>query len=386
MGNISGKYAIVGIGETEVGRRLDKSITALGLQAAVSAMRDAGLEKREIDGVITHQQRSNPHANCSALLADRLGIKPAYINDTSLSGAAPASMVINAVGAIEAGLCSAVLCASAGGSQALSRDGRGHGRLATGWEDFMHPFGAVAAPIHYALGARRHMHEYGTTSRQFGAIAVACRKHASMNPNAQMRKPITIEDHQNSRMIADPFRLLDCSLVSTGAGAVIVTSAEQAKDLPSGPAYLLGMGSACLFSGVTYAEDLTSVAGKEASRQAFRMACLAPADVDVAELYDCFTYTVLVTLEDYGFCKKGEGGPFVENDRIELGGKLPVNTHGGLLSQAHVGGILHITEAVTQLRHAAGPRQVKDAEVAVVSSQCGQLGIHVTLLLGSSPN
>jgi acetyl-CoA acetyltransferase len=386
MGNISGKFAIVGIGETEVGRRSDKSLTALGLQAAVAAMRDAGLEKHEIDGIITHQQRSNPQANGSAFLADRLGLKPAYINDISLSGAAPASMVINAVGAIEAGVCSTVLCASAGGGQALSRDGRGHGKLATGWEDFMHPFGAVAAPIHYALGARRHMHEYGTTSRQLGAIAVACRRHASMNPNAQMRKPITIEDHQNSRMIADPFRLLDCSLVSTGAGAFIVTSAHRAQDLPNRAAHILGMGSACLFSGVTYAEDLTSAAGREASRRAFRMAGLTPADVDVAELYDCFTYTVLVTLEDYGFCEKGEGGPFMENGRIELGGELPINTHGGLLSQAHVGGMLHITEAVAQLRHAAGPRQVEDAEVAVVSSQCGQLGIHVTLLLGGSPN
>ncbi len=386
MSNISGKYAIVGIGETEVGRRSDKSITALGLQAAVAAIKDAGLEKQQIDGIITHQQRSNPQANTSALLADRLGIKPAYLNETSLSGAAAASMVIDAVAAIEAGMCSTVLCTSAGGGQALSRDGQKHGRLSTGWEDFMHPFGAVAAPIHYGLAARRHMHEYGTTSRQFGAIAVACRKHACLNPNAQMKKPITIEDHQSSRMIADPFRLLDCSLVSTGAGAWIVTSADRARDLAKRPAYILGMGSASVFSGVTYAEDLTSVGGRESSRRAFAMAGLKPADVDVAELYDCFTYTVLVALEDYGFCKKGEGGAFVEGGRIELGGELPVNTHGGLLSQAHIGGMLHITEAVTQLRGAAGPRQVEDAEVAAVSSQCGQLGIHVTLLLGASPN
>lgn len=386
MAKISGRYAIVGIGETEVGRRLDKTITALGLQAAVAAIDDAGLKKHQIDGLITHQQRSNPQANCSALLADRLGIKPAYINDISLSGGAAGTMVLTAVGAIEAGLCSTVLCASAGGGQALPREGRGHGKLATGWEDFMHPFGAVAAPIHYALAAKRHMHVYGTTSRQFGAIAVACRKHAGLNPNAQMRQPITIEDHQNSRMIADPFRLLDCSLVSTGAGAWIVTSAERARDLAKRPAYILGMGSASIFSGVNYAEDLTSVGGRESSRRAFEMAGLKPSDVDVAELYDCFTYTVLVALEDYGFCKKGEGGAFVENGRIELGGELPVNTHGGLLSQAHIGGMLHITEAVTQLRGTAGPRQVKDAEVAAVSSQCGQLGIHVTLLLGSNPN
>ena len=386
MGKIRGRYAIVGIGETEVGRRSEKSGTALGLQAAAAAIRDASLDKNQIDGIITHQPRNNPQPNCSAFLAERLGICPAYINDISLGGSAAVSMVSNAVSAIEAGLCSTVLCASAGGGQSISRDGRKHGTLASGWEDFMFPFGAVGAPIDYALGARRHMHEYGTTSRQFGAVAVACRKHASLNPNAQMRTPITIEDHQNSRMIADPFRLLDCSLVSVGAGAVIVTGAERAKDLPNSPAYVLGMGYSCRFGSIAYADNLTTVAGKEASAQAFEMAGLAPKDVDVAELYDCFTYTVLVTLEDYGFCKKGEGGSFVEDGRIELGGDLPVNTHGGLLSQAHVGGILHVTEAVTQLRKGARDRQVKDVEIAAVSGQCGQLGIHTTLLLASNPN
>ena len=386
MANIRGRYAIVGIGDTKVGRRSEKSGTALGLEAAAAAIRDAGLDKHQIDGVITHQARNNPQPNCSAFLAGRLGITPAFINDISLGGSAAVSMVLNAVSAMEAGLCSTVLCTSAGGEQPVGRDGRKHGHLASGWEDFMFPFGAVGAPIDYALGARRHMHEYGTTSRQFGAIAVACRRHASLNPNAQMRTPITIEDHQNSRMIADPFRLLDCSLVSVGEGAVIVTGAERAKDFPHPPAYVLGMGYSCRFGSIAYADNLTTVAGKEASAQAFQMAGVTPKDVDVVELYDCFTYTVLVTLEDYGFCKKGEGGGFVENGRIELGGELPVNTHGGLLSQAHVGGILHVTEAVTQLRQGAGERQVKDVEVAAVSGQCGQLGIHTTLLLASSPN
>ncbi len=386
MTNIRGRYAIAGVGESEIGRRSEKSSTALGLEAAAAAIRDAGLDKRRIDGLITHQPRNNPQPNCSAFLAERLGILPAYINDISLGGSAAVSMVLNAVSVIEAGLCSIVLCTSGGGGQSLSRDGRKHGILASGWEDFMIPFGAVGAPIDYALGARRHMHEYGTTSRQFGAIAVACRKHASLNPNAQMRTPITIEDHQNSRMIADPFRLLDCSLISVGEGAVIVTGADQARDLPNPPAYIVGMGYSCRFGTIAYADNLTTVAGRESSAQAFQMAGLTPEDVDVAELYDCFTYTVLVTLEDYGFCKKGEGGSFVEDGRIELGGELPVNTHGGLLSQAHVGGIMHVTEAVTQLRHQAGARQVKDVEVAAVSGQCGQLGIHTTLLLASNPN
>jgi acetyl-CoA acetyltransferase len=146
------------------------------------------------------------------------------------------------------------------------------------------------------------------------------------------------------------------------------------------------MGYSCRFGSVAYADTVTTVAGKESSQRAYEMAGLKPSDVDLAELYDCFTYTLLVALEDYGFCKKGEGGPFVENGRIELGGELPVNTHGGLLSQAHVGGILHVTEGVTQVRGAAGPRQVKDAEVAAVGGQCGQLGIHATILLGNHLN
>ncbi len=377
------RSAIVGIGQSEVGRRSEKSSIALGLQAAVAAIRDAGLEKGQIDGIVTSQPRSNPMPNCSAFIAERLGIQPAFINDISLGGAAAVSMVISAAGAIQSGLCTTVLCASAGGGQPVSKNGRGHGKLASGWEDFLYPFGAVAAPVDYALAARRHMHEYGTTSRQFGAIAVACRKHACLNPNAQMRKPITLEDHQNSEMIADPFRLLDCSLVSVGAGAVVVTSAERARDFPQPPAYVLGMGCSCRFGSVAYAESMTTVGGKDSSRTAYQMAGIKPSDVDVVELYDCFTYTVLVALEDYGFCAKGEGGAFVENGRIELGGELPINTHGGLLSQAHVGGILHITEGVTQIRGHGGPRQVKDAEVAAVSGQCGQLGIHATLLLGN---
>ncbi len=383
MSGIRGRCAIAGIGETQVGKLTQRTALDLRLDAAVKAITDAGLSKGQVDGIICHQPRLEPQPNYSAVLAERLGIEPRYINDISLGGVAPVSAVINAVAAIEAGLCSTVLCLS-GDSQWSSRGKTSHGRLGTPGADFRLPFGAGSAPIEYALGARRHMHEYGTTSSQFGAVAVACRKHACLNPNAQMRTPITVADHQNSRMIAEPFHLLDCALVSDGAGAVIVTTSALAADLRNPPAYILGMGTACRFGEAAYSRCLTTVAGREASNRAFAMAGLGPADVDAAELYDCFTYTVLVTLEDYGFCGKGEGGAYVEDGRIELGGVLPVNTHGGLLSQAHVAGMLHITEAVTQVRHQAGPRQVQDAEVVAVSGQCGELGIHGTLLLGRS--
>jgi acetyl-CoA acetyltransferase len=211
---------------------------------------------------------------------------------------------------------------------------------------------------------------------------VACRKHASLNPNAMVREPMTIEDHQNSRWIVEPLRRLDCSQPSDGAGAFVVTGSDRARDFAALPVYVRGMGSECRFGEASFAEDLDISAGAKAARRAFQMAGLTPADVDVAELHDAFTFVVIVALEDYGFCKKGEGGAFVEAGRIELGGELPVNTHGGHLSQAAVGGMLHITEAVVQLRHQAGARQVRNAEVAVVSGECGETGIHATLLLG----
>ena len=375
--------AIVGIGETEVSRRSEATSVSLGLQAAIAAIRDAGLSPSDIDGVITQQTRANPQANASPLLAQRLGIRPVYVNDISLSGGAPSAMVANAVAAIQAGLCSVVLCASGGGDQPLSREGRGRGRLSTGWEDFMNPFGAAAAPVSYALGARRHMHLYGTTSRQFGAIAVACRKHAQLNPNAVMRKPMTLDDHQASRLLADPYRLLDCCVPAVGAGAVIVASAERARDLAQAAVHVSGIGMSSLFATLEHADELASAAAAGAATRAFAMAGVAPSDIDMAQLYDPFTSVVLVTLEDYGFCAKGEGGAFVENGRIELGGDLPVNTHGGLMSQGHLGGIAHVTEAVRQLRGQAEGRQVEAARTAVVSSQCAQLGMHVSLVLAN---
>jgi len=375
--------AIVGIGETEVVRRSEKTSVALGLSAAVAAIRDAGLTAANIDGVISQQARPNPQANISSLLAQRLGIQPVYVNDISLSGGAPSAMVANAVAAIQAGLCTTVLCTSGGGDQPLSREGKGRGRLSTGWEDFMNPFGAAAAPVSYALGARRHMHAYGTTSAQFGAVAVACRKHAQLNPNAVMRKPMTIEDHQTSRLLADPYRLLDCCVPAQGAGAVIVTTADRARDLKQKAVSIAGIGQSSIFATLEHAKALESSAAQGAAKRAFAMAGLKPADIDMAQVYDPFTSVVLVTLEDYGFCAKGEGGGFVEGGRIELGGQLPVNTHGGLLSQGHLGGIAHITEAVRQLRHQGDERQVADARTAMVSSQCAQLGMHVSLILAN---
>jgi acetyl-CoA acetyltransferase len=376
-----GKYAIVGVGESDVGRRLGRSGMALSLEAAKRAIADAGLERSAIGGLLTRPSRSEPQFNYSAVLAGQLGLEPTYFADVALGGASSAAMVLNAVAALEAGLCTAVICIN--GDAQTGRAQNRRARLTNWVEDFERTYGMIGGPENYALGAQRHMFEYGTTSEQFGTIAVACRRHASLNPNATFRTPITIADHQASRYISEPFRLLDCCPITDAAAAVIVTTAERARDLAQEPVYILGVGQGFTHSDLPWARSMTGVAMRGASERAYAMAQLGPADIDLAELYDCFTYVVLATLEGYGFCKKGEGGPFVEGGRIELGGELPVNTGGGLLSQGHASGSLLITEAAIQLRGAAGERQVPAAETAIVSGQCGATGINVCLILGN---
>src|SRR5579875_373309 len=314
MNGVSGKYAIVGVGESDVGRHLGRSGLALHLQAMTRALVDSGLEKSAIDGLITRPSHSSPQFNYSGVLAGRFGISPSYLNDTALSGASSAFMVMEAVAALEAGLCTAVICVNGDAHDAGPRRGG-----ITNWiEDFEKPYGLIGAPESYALAARRHMHEFGTTSEQFGAVAVAFRKHAALNPNATFRTPITLADHQASRFIAEPFRQLDCCPITDGAGAVIITSAERARDLAKPPVYILGLGQGFTHSDLAYTPTMTTAAMRTSSQRAYAMAKLGPKDIDVAELYDCFTYVVILTLEDYGFCKKGEGGAFVENGRIEL--------------------------------------------------------------------
>ncbi|HXQ54020.1 MAG TPA: thiolase family protein [Stellaceae bacterium] len=384
MTGISGRYAIVGVGESDIGRHLGRSGMALHLEAAKRAMADAGLAKTAIDGLVTRPSHSAPQFNYSAVLAGRLGIQPTYFTDVALGGASSTSMIMDAVAALDTGLCTAVLCVN--GDAQTSRGPHRRGGLTNWIEDFEHPFGMLGAPESYGLGARRHMYEYGTTSAQFGAVAVACRKHAGLNPKATFRTPMTLADHQASRFVAEPFRLLDCCPVTDGAAAIIVTSAERARDLKQRPVYLLGMGQGFTHSDLAYTPSMTTVAMRSASQRAYAMAKLGPRDIDLAELYDCFTYVVLVTLEDYGFCAKGEGGAFVEGGRIELGGDIPVNTGGGLLSHGHASGALLVTEAAIQMRGAAGARQVADAETAIVSGQCGVTGINVCLIVGKHPN
>jgi acetyl-CoA acetyltransferase len=245
------------------------------------------------------------------------------------------------------------------------------------------PYGPLV-PSLYALIAQRHMAEYGTTAEQLAAVAVAIRGHASCNPWAHKRKPITVEEVLSSPAVSTPLHQLDCSLISDGAAALVVTSLARARDLRQRPIRILGQGYGFTHQYAGSYDDICVTGAVRSGQDAFAQAGLTPADVDVAELYDCFTITVVVELEDLGFCTKGDGGSFVEGNRLSLEGALPVTTHGGLLSAAHPGlpgGFFHVVEGVQQVRGDAEGRQVRDAEVALVHGNGGILGVHATMLL-----
>ena len=379
---LRGQFAIVGIGETVLGKLVGRSTLSLHLEAIKAALDDCGLTMRDVDGLLTNQPINDPMRSYAVVVATAAGLAPNYATDLANGGASPVAMAQHAIMAISAGLCETVVCVHAR-NQATRSQLPERAEIRDGNEDFDEPYGFLGAVANHALMASRHMALYGTTSAQLGAIAVAARRHAMVTPNATSKKPLTIEDHQASRYIVEPLRLFDCSLVSDGGGAFIVTTAERARDLPRPPVYVLGMGQHHPHSNLAMAKEVAALGGAISSRTAYRLAGLGPKDMDFAEIYDCFTSNTLITLEDYGFCEKGEGGPWVQGGRIELGGELPVNTHGGLLSQAHVEGMLHITEAVKQLRGLEpAARQVQDAEVGIVSGHGGVGALHASLILG----
>jgi len=370
------KYAIVGIGQSPIGKVPELSDYGLQLTAVKNALDDAGLKKQDIDGLITHSHLLGAVRVHHQRVAERLGINTDFGLSVSSGGATSGLMVQVAIAAIEAGFCTTVLCVH-GDKGRTRRTEDVHETV----PEYAPEYGMFGATAQHALGATRHMHDYGTTHDQLGAIAVAFRKHASLNPDAQMRDPITIEDYHRSRWVVWPFHLLDCCQVSDGAAALIVTSAERARNLRQPPVYVMGMGRANNSRGWIYGNHMIELAAKESGAKAFRMAGVTPADIDTAQIYDSYTYIVLATLEDYGFCKKGEGGPYVEGGRLELGGSLPTNTSGGMLSEGYVEGMLQIVEAARQLRGQAGARQVPEAELAIVSGNGGNTVCHSTLIL-----
>jgi acetyl-CoA acetyltransferase len=364
--------AVTGVGETRYMRGTDRTPLSLQLEASLNAIADAGLQPTDIDGLIPYG-----HGAVAEDFITNFGIRDLRFSATTpMGGASAVASIQCALAVIDAGICNHVLLS-------LGRTGYSGGRIGTCVQqmpqfrtigEFEMPLGAIAPAQLYAPMARRHMETYGTSSRQFAEIAVTTRQHAILNPNATMQRPMTIEDHQASRMISDPLRLPDCSLESDGGAAVVISAPDRAKDLRKRPVVIMGVaeGHPDSPSAITQRPDMTTLGLAKAAPKAFAMAGVTRNDIDVAEVYDCFTYIVLCQLEDLGFCKKGEGGSFVENGALALKGRLPVNTHGGLLSQAHMAGMNHIVELTRQLRGEAAA-QVPDAEIGLVTGY-GDMG------------
>jgi acetyl-CoA acetyltransferase len=372
--SFSGQIAIAGVHEYESRWAPDKTSFQIMGECTREALADAGLQLEDVDGFFGATMTMG--AMGMVQLSEYLNIKPRYIDGTNIGGSSFVSHVAHASAAIHAGLCEVALIVY--GSTAAS-DAMAIGTGSAGGRDpsaaFVSPYGMTLVSS-YAMVAQRHMHQYGTTSEQLADIAVSTRHHASLNPNAKMRQPITREDVLESRVIADPLHLLDCCIISDGGGAVIVTSLERAKNLRQPPVVVLGTGEAVAHREIG-APDLMTIAAKQSGEDAFSMAQLSPAEIDFCTIYDSFTITVLATLENLGFCKPGEGGPFVENGGIGLGGRLPVNPDGGGLSSNHSGmrGIFLVIEAVRQLRGGLGERQVEGAEIALAHGTGGYLGL-----------
>jgi len=375
MDTLKDKICVVGIGKTPF-RRLkepDGTNLTIQLQAAEMAIADAGLKNKDIDSI--HPMEGVAH---SEEIATNLGISDLkYQATVRIAAAAPAAHIMTAGMAIHAGICNYALIVAGwygySGSIRVRQVMAENPMVFSGGptaRDFYYPYGMNVPPQWFSFMCRYHMNKYGTTREQLGAVALAFRKHAQLNPDALMYgKPMTMEDYLNCRMISDPYCLFDCSLECDGACAFVVTTVERAKDLKQKPIYLMGSGQ-----GQPYpADDLSNRADflemgvTKAAPRAFAMAGITHKDIDFAEIYDAFGFQVIEQLEEMGFCKRGEGGPFVEGGRIEIGGELPVNTHGGLMSEGHVLGMNHIIEAVRQLRGDAGEHQVKDAEIGLAT-------------------
>ena len=386
MNTLRGSVAIIGLGETPVGALPDRGSTELSAEAARLALLDAGLTKADIDGLVTCNPWVEPHLYHAEMFCEYMQIFPQFCMTLNAGGATTLTAIMRAASAIMTGVCETVLLTH-GDNPATGMSGAETGAKMTTTlhPQFELPYG-VPLTNGYAMAGRAHMHEYGTTSEQLAQVAVSARKHACLNPNAQMQTPLTIEDVMNSRVVADPLHALDCSLWSDGGAAVIVVAAERAKDFPNRPVYFLGCGEGHFHEHLFQAQSLTTTAASVSGPRAFDMAGLKPQDMDFAQVYDCFTPVVIMELEDLGFCPKGEGGNYVQDGHLELGGKIPVNTHGGLLSHSHTGhpgSMFALTEAVTQLRGTAGARQVENAEVGLVHGQGGVLSSHSTLILGT---
>lgn len=381
---------IVGVGLSDYPKAPDLSAVGHHAQALQRALADCGLEKSAIDGFLSTGGMAP--GDDPVTLAETLGIEHRFIDGTMVGGSSFEFHVQHAVAALRAGLCETA--AITYGSDYLSRMGRAlgtgggrGGRRVGGPMQFDAPYGNSLVGA-YAMVAQRHMYEFGTTSEQLAEIAVGVREYAGLNPNALYRDPIGVEDVLGSRMIADPLHKLDCCVVSDGGGALILTTEERARDLRQPAVSVLGAAGGMTHWNIHQMGDFTRSAAARCAPEAFDQAGLTPADVDVLQFYDSFTITVLMLLEDAGFCAKGEGGPYVAEGFLRRGGRHPLNTDGGGLSSCHPGmrGVFLLIESVRQLRGQAGEAQVPDCDVALAIGSGGWLSAIGAVLLGRGGN
>jgi acetyl-CoA acetyltransferase len=375
--SLRGAAAIVGVGLSRFGDLRGRSHMEIMGEAVYHALADAGLNIKDVDGIFAANfvDQLTP-----LVVAEYFGIKPDFIDGSNVGGSAFVNALLSASLALKHGLCEVALVCYGSNNRSGGIIAPAHARTV---ETVYKPRYPIQA---YALAAARHMYRYGTTQEQLAEVAVSARKWAQLNPAAEMRDPLTIADVLAARRVVDPFGVRDCCLVSDGGGAMILVKAERAKDFPKQPVYVLGVSSRTTHNIISEMPDLTVTAAAQSGPEAFAMARVKPADIDVVELYDAFTINTILFLEDLGFCKKGEGGAFVANGNIAPGGSLPVNTNGGGLSCVHPGmyGIFLLIEAVQQLRGECGARQIKNAKLAACNGNGGYLSSQVTAILGTA--
>jgi acetyl-CoA acetyltransferase len=387
--DLKARAAITGLGITEMGRVYGHDAAHFAAEAVQRAVADAGLRKEQIDGLLVNPGVTPLGAMGGVGLQNYLGLANLRLLSSMNCGGATANIMIQyAALSVIHGMANHVVCVFA---DAPLREGRGGGQAYAGQGAPVRPrgmaglyaaFGMFGVNAQYAVAARRHMAMYGTTNDHLGAIAVAERAWAARNPLAEHRDPITIEDYHASRWVVEPLHLLDCCLVSNGGVAVIVSRADEARSLRQPPAYVWGMGQGHPGDMRRKGWDVETQTGAPlAKERAFDMAGISIRDVDVLQAYDCYTYTVLVTLEDYGFCAKGEGGPFVASGALGPGGSLPANTGGGQLSAYYMWGMTPLSEGIIQARGHGGERQADKHDVVLVTGNGGILDHHSTLVL-----
>jgi len=382
--DLARRARLSGAAATAFGELQGSSALGLHAEAALEALGDAGLRARDVDGLLCAYSLVDPHMMLSSVVAEYLGIRPAYTTALQLGGATGCAAVMQAAMLVEAQRCRHVLVVMGDNRlTGMSRDQTVAALSAVGHAQFEVPYGTTI-PALYALVASRYMHEYGATPEHLAHIAVTMRRHAALHPGAHMRAPIEVADVLASREIASPLRLLDCCLVSDGACAVVVSGADAARDTRRPGIALLGAGQGHTHEHLSQAPSLTDFGCHDAAGRAFGEAGVRPTDVDVAEIYDSFTITLLVELESMGFFERGAAGPAIAAGALDLGGSLPTNTHGGLLSFGHsgaAGGLAHVVEGVRQLRGECGTRQVRNAALALVHGDGGILSAHCSLVL-----